>query len=64
MGFKGLDRGFFAYAIPVVLLQLIWIIMSNAQTGEENITGLVVWIILVSLACCIEIRAGMPLLIR
>ena len=45
MGFKGLDRGFFAYAIPVVLLQVIWIIMSNAQTGEENITGLVVWII-------------------
>ena len=60
MGFKGLDRGFFAYAIPVVLLQVIWIIMSNAQTGEENITGLVVWIILLALLVISRVRAGMP----
>ncbi len=60
MGFKGLDRGFFAYAIPVVLLQVIWIIMSNAQTGEENITGLVVWIILLALLVVSRVKAGMP----
>ena len=43
MGFKGLDRGFFVYAIPLVALQLIWIVMGNSQTGEENLTGLIVW---------------------
>ena len=46
MGFKGLDRAFFAYALPVVLLQLIWVVMSLQLSGGENYTGLYAWIIL------------------
>ena len=40
MGFKGLDRAFFVYALPVVLLQLIWVAMSLQQSGGDNYTGL------------------------
>ena len=60
MGFKGLDRGFFAYAIPVVLLQLIWVIMSIQLSGSENYTGLYAWIFLSALLIISRIRAGFP----
>jgi hypothetical protein len=60
MGFKGLDRGFFAYAIPVVLLQLIWVFMSLQQSGGDNYTGLYAWIILSALLIISRIRAGFP----
>ena len=60
MGFKGLDRGFFVYAIPLVALQLIWIVMGNSQTGEENLTGLIVWAVLLALLIISRVKAGMP----
>ena len=60
MGFKGLDRGFFAYAIPVVLLQLIWVFMSLQQSGGDNYTGLYAWIFLSALLIISRIRAGFP----
>ena len=60
MGFKGLDRGFFAYALPVVLLQLIWVVMSIQISGSENYTGLYAWIILFALLIISRIRAGFP----
>lgn len=64
MGFKGLERAFFAYALPVVLLQLIWVAMSLQLSGGENYTGLYAWIILFVLLAIARFRAGYPLAIE
>ena len=58
MGFKGLDRAFFVYALPVVLLQLIWVAMSLQQSGGDNYTGLYAWIILFALLIIARLRSG------
>ena len=58
MGFKGLDRAFFAYAILSILLQLIWVAMSLQLSGGENYTGLYAWIILFVLLAIARFRAG------
>ena len=58
MGFKGLDRGFFVYALPLVLLQIVWIYMNMQMTGENNMTGMFAWILLFALLVVARLRSG------